>query len=412
MEENININNMLKKISLVIITLCGLYFYQIFFLTKYNKYFHLLGTGIVIIVSIIFLVYDDSFRFKKNFTFMIVLIFISVIFSMYLALNQHDQSILLSLYEQRNIYYYLVYFLLHLIKVNPKDLKRIIIILGLIYVLFYFLQIVLFPFEIFETEIGESRGTLRIFLPGITFLMISYYYALQKFLESNKFPYFLLIILTLVIIILLGGRSLLAITVFVTVINLIMAKRIKSRVLIYFLIVASAVIIYFAFSNIFLKLIEETETTQKLGSSYVRIRALKFFFQNLFPNFWTYLFGNGVVSGRSEYGEMMMLYNMKYGFYLVDIGIFGNYINFGLIFVAGVFGLLWKIFKIKIQKEYQFIKFFFMVIALSLITGGGFSESEFIIPLCMSLYLLDVSHYYRMKELETDDFIEPSLQNQ
>ena len=151
------------------------------------------------------------------------------------------------------------------------------------------------------------------------------------------------------------------------------------------------------FKNIFVQMLEVTQHTRKTGLENIRIRAIGFYFTTMFPNGLSYIFGNGVASGESELASRMFLYSSKYGYYISDIGIIGNYINYGAFFVIGVIGMLWKIFKTKIEPSFNHLKYFFLVVLLTLPTGGGFSASELIVVVCLSLYILDVSTFFNKK---------------
>ena len=54
----------------------------------------------------------------------------------------------------------------------------------------------------------------------------------------------------------------------------------------------------------------------------------------------------------------------------------------------------------KIESSFYHLNFFFLVVLLTLPTGGGFSGSELIVIVCMSLYLIDVSSYLKLKQQE------------
>ncbi len=389
---------MLKKLYISFIILCGLRFYELVALGDTTKILHLAGLGIIFVLIIIYSVYDNSFRFKPNFTSFILIILISVPTSIYIAKTQYNQDISVSLLGQRHMFYYFTYFAAHAIKAKPKDIERIFLFFGSLYIVAYFAQMIVYPHEIFNVSIFKDRETLRIFLPGITYMVVGYFYTLQNFLEKNQMKYLVFNVLALIIMILIGSRSLLFVVLLVTIINLLVSKRIKSRLLIYVLSAAGIFIIVIIFRNIFLSLIEVTAETKKSGMDYIRIRAIVFYITKMFPNGISYIFGNGIASGESEYASRMIMYTSKYRYFLSDIGIIGNYINYGAFFVIGVIGLLIKVFRTKIEHKFNHMKFFFLVVLLTLPTGGGFSDSELIVIICLSVYLLDVSSYFSRKE--------------
>jgi hypothetical protein len=389
---------MLKKIFISIIILCALQFYEWILLANLTRITHLMGIGIIILLIIIYGVYDSSSKFKPNFSIYIIIILLSLPASMYIAKIQHNQSIPLSLIGQRHMYYYLMYFAAHAIKTRPKDIERVFLYFGILFIVFYFMQMIAFPTKIFNVTIFQDRGTIRIFLPGLTFMVFGYFYTLQNFLEKNNVRYLIFNFLALIIVILLGSRSLLIVVLLVTIINLLISKRIKSRPLIYMLSFFGAFLIVIVFKNIFVSLIEATEETRRTGMENIRIRAAIFYLTHMFPNGLSYIFGNGVASGQSEYAGRIFMYSSKFGFYLSDIGIIGNYITYGVLFVIGVIGLLWKVYKIKVESSLNHIKYFFLFVFLALPTGGGFAESELIVVVCLSLYVLDVGSYFNKKQ--------------
>ena len=388
---------MLKKIYISLIVLCGLRLYELMILQDYTKISHLMGIGIIFILIIVYGVYDSSQKFKPNFTIFIIIILISLPASMYIANTVYDQSIQLSLVGERDMFYYFAYFAVHAIKAKPKDIERIFLYFGFIFIIFYFIQMIVYPHELFNVSIFKDRGTLRVFLPGITYMVVGFFYTLQNFLEKNQVKYLVFNFLSLSIMILIGSRSLLLVVLLVTIINLLISKRIKSKILIYILSAFGAVILLIMFKNIFVQMLEVTQHTRKTGLENIRIRAIGFYFTTMFPNGLSYIFGNGVASGESELASRMFLYSSKYGYYISDIGIIGNYINYGAFFVIGVIGMLWKIFKTKIEPSFNHLKYFFLVVLLTLPTGGGFSASELIVVVCLSLYILDVSTFFNKK---------------
>ncbi len=386
---------MFKKLLISFIILCSLLFFRFTFLGKYSTLLESLGIVLIILLIFLYGIYDNSFRFKHNFTPFIIIFFLSLPFSMLIANIFHNQGIGISLYAQRSIYYYLLYFALHQIKIKPKDFEKLFIYFAVIYVLFYLLQYALYPKNIlFNVRISKERETLRIFIAGLPYLIICYFFLLQNFLEKHQLKHIILLLISLIIMILLGSRMLLFAVAITTILNLIFSKRIKSRLLIYVLSIIGVLLIYIGFQNIFQELILTTRTSKMTGLENIRIKAAKYFLSRFFPNAFAYIFGNGAFSLGSEYSNKFSLLSEKYGYYLSDIGIIGNYVKYGALFVIGVIGILYKSIKLKIQPEYNYIKYFYVVNALCIILGGGFADSDFIVLVCITLYMLDVSKFY------------------
>jgi hypothetical protein len=395
---------MFKKFVILFIILCSLLFFEFTFLGRYAKLFELMGIGLVVVLIVLYGIYDNSFRFKHNFIPQMIIILLSLPFSMYVASKFHNQDLSVSLYAQRSIYYYLLYFALHQIKINPKDFEKLFIYFAVAYVIFYLLQYALYPGKIiFNCRISEERGTLRIFIAGLPYLIICYFLSLQYVLERFKLKYIVFYSVTLIIMILLGSRGLLFALAISTIINLLFSKRIKSKVLIYLLGAIGVTLIYIAFQNIFQGLISATTEKELNLSDNIRIRAARYYLTKFFPDPLAYIFGNGASSARSDYSNRLVMISSKYGYFLSDIGILGNYIKYGILFVLGVIGIIYKSLRIKIQPQFKYIKYFYTLNALCFVLGGGFADSDFIVLVCITLYMLDVSKFYtEQKDIQKD----------
>ncbi len=396
---------MVKRLVIIIIILCSLLLYNFKFLGSYAKLLELLGIGLMFATSIFHTVYDNSFRFRHNFSLFILIILLSLPFSMYIASLFHHQSIGISLYAQRSIYYYFLYFVLHQLKIRPRDFEKIFFILAFAYVSLYLLQYILYPRILFDARIIKERGTIRILLSGMPYLVIGYFYALQKSFEIPKLKYILLLMASLIIIILIGSRSLLFTVIITTMLNMILNKRIKSRLVIYTMGILGIILIFYTFQNIFQELINTALYKDPISSENIRFRAARYFISRFFPNTLAYIFGNGASGARSEYSHTLWMASSRYFYYLGDIGIVGVYVKYGIIFILGVFGILYKVLTSKIQSKYNYIKYFYIFTAIAMIVGGGFDDSDFIVLICITLYIIDVSKFNLNKDENPDKVI-------
>jgi hypothetical protein len=380
----------LKNIFLYIIVLCSVNVYQFTFLGKYCKLFNLIGIGLIIALLLIHMIYDKP-NIKKHFSVFIWIILLSLPFSMYTAYMWHNQSFALTAYEQRGMYYYFLYFLLPYLKPHPKDIQRLFIAFGIIFMAIYLFQYIIFPVKIMDEMMRIDRGTVRIYMKGIIFLIIGYFLCLQFFMSERRIKFLIFYLLAIIFLILNGSRQILLLVTFVTLLSILLSKQIKSKFLIYVIIISAAIVIFYFFRDIFIQFQLVTIKEKQLGAENVRFQASVYFLTELFPNTISYIFGNGAPNARSDYGHMIELLRALYSFNISDIGIIGNYVYYGILFVIGVILLLRKAISIKYIEKLQYLKFLFILFALSLLTGGGFMNSEFIVPLCMCLYLADIS---------------------
>jgi hypothetical protein len=375
----------------LIIILCSTSLYKVSALGNLQEVAELVGIGLMAILIIIHQAYAQGKPIRKNFLLPISLIILSIFTSMVMANFSRNQPFGQTIFAQRAMYYYLFYFLLHQLKVKPKDLEWIFIALGIFYIGIYLLQFSVFPRILFDGYVRSSRGTIRIYLPGFSYMVIAFFFGIQYFFRTNKFKHFLLVLLTAIIFVLIGGRQTLAIVILITVIFLIVDKKIKSRFFIGFLGLVGVVAIFLIFQGVFEAIILESRSDANLGDDYIRLKTAEYFLTDFFKSPFAYITGNGMYFNTSAYGKEIG-YNMVHNHFVIgDIGIIGNYAFYGAFFLTGVFIICYRALKLKIETGYTYIKLMFANIILSMILGGGFTNAGFICNVVLMLYMIDVS---------------------
>jgi hypothetical protein len=385
---------LLKRVNnlfVILIILCSTGFFNFAMLGSGQKAAELMGAGIIIALLAIHLTYSDQLTFKKNFVPFILLIFFAAVSSIITANYSREQSIATTLFAERAVFYYLFYFLLHQLKIRPRDLEIIFIIFGVIHIGLYLLQYFSYPKILFDVFMMSDRGTIRIYLKGSDYLALCYFMSLYFWLRTNKIIYAVYMLASFSIFLLLGGRQTIALMIFVLILAVFFTRRVKSRLFITVMVVGCAACVFYMFQDIFKELLVTSQRNRSQGSNYVRIQAAKYFLTTFYKTPVAYVTGNGVPGTASEYGSEISLIRMSKGFYLGDIGLVGTYIMYGIFFVLGVAGIFYKAFVTKIQEHYRYIKFMFLGSLLSLITGSGFGETDFICFICCLMYLIDVT---------------------
>jgi len=376
---------------IVFVILCSTSFYNLALLGQIAKVIELIGSGIILCLLLLHIVYANHRPIKQNFYFPVVLILISLPLSMLMANYCRNQEYRYTMFAQQAMYYYFFYFLLYQLKVYPRDLERIFIALGLLYVALYLIQFFLYPKIIFQVFILHDRGTIRIYLSGSGYLLISYLMSIQAYFRTNRPKYLFLILLFLFIYVLLGSRETLAIMTFLLILFLIVDKKVKSKFFNVILILSAMIAAYFIFQGIIEQLIHQAKLDSNLGSDYIRILAYKYYLTDFFKCPLAYLTGNGMAASHTAYGnEIEGLMRIK-GYYLGDIGLVGNYALYGAFFLAGVIIICIRALRIKIEKKYDYLKYMFIAIIISLSTGGGFAQADFVCFISIILYIIDVS---------------------
>jgi hypothetical protein len=195
----------------------------------------------------------------------------------------------------------------------------------------------------------------------------------------------------------MGGRETMAIMVLVLVLFILFSRKVRSKILISLLLTAGVFAIFIIFQEVFQALFKQTTTDIARGNEYIRIVAIKYYLTDFFKTPWAYFTGNGMYSLETSYGrEMSRITSMQY--YLGDIGLIGNYVVYGPLFVIGVLGICFKSVFFRIMYRYIYIRYLFIAVLISLITGGGFGNSDFICFIMCIIYMIDISAFLNKEE--------------
>jgi hypothetical protein len=394
---------MFKKILIIFIVLGGLGFFEpVFFNRQIIGAIHLMLALIIISLIILYAVYDTSQKIKPLFSFEIFLLLTAVFLSMFGAYFFHDQPFKTTLLAQRAIYLFSFYFLLHQLKPEPRFILRLFIVFSVLWSGLYLLQWFAYPTPLFGSQMFKDRNTIRIFLPGVTFAVIAYFICLQMFLKTNHYKYLMLIFLLLLIFVILGTRQLLGPVLLISIYALVKSKRIHSKIVISLLGIASIIPLYFIFQDIINAMIDITRVQTGAISENIRFKAVLFYFNRFTTNKLSFLIGNGSYGGHSSYSLMMDNYGKIFGYYLADIGIIGEFILYGIIFIIAELIILIRMSFSRYPEEFEFIRYIAYTMYFALfVSAGAFGNSEGIIMMCLLLYLVDLSKWMKINQQKT-----------
>lgn len=379
------------KIAIVAIVIAGsVYYFNMAFLPEnFIKIAHFSTLAIIFVVILFQEIYWKNPLERHHFTLPIVFILIGVFLSMITAYADHDQSFLISLWAQRFMYFYLFYFALHVIRLDANTIEKILFTTGIIYALAFLIQYFAFPRVLFNVRLGLERGTIRIFIPGLTFLYLAYFRSLTRVIYDNSLRQLPYLFLFLVIFILSGTRSIIAGPAIVTFGILIFSNRIKSKALIMVLIIAMLTASYYMFEEIIQNLLSLSQEQTNRANQDIRIRAAKFFLTDFFPDNIAYITGNGEGHQASNFGLKILSYKLNYGYYQSDIGFLGEYIKFGVFLILGAAVLFYRGIFQRLNSKYLYIRYFLILLLISTPLGMFFTTSHSITTLCLVMYLID-----------------------
>ena len=379
------------KLGLVILVIgCAVSFYRIVFLSEDMIYMIQALILAFMVLTILFqIIYWKIDVDKHHFTTPVLLVFLGVLFSMIMAYSSHNQGFGVSLWAQRFMYFYFFYFFLHILKVPHRQLEKIIFAFGVAYAAAFLIQYIIYPTVLFDVRLDPSRGTVRIFLPGYSFMLLAIFMSLEKIFYTNSLKSGAFMLLFLTVIFLSGTRQSIANIAFISLMALLFSKKIKSKYLIYFIAFMAAIAVYFLFKDIIMNLITlSQEQTQNTGG-IKRLQTIRFFMTEFFPNDLAYVTGNGEAHQWSPFGVRVQNYKIRYGFYQSDIGFIGEYTKYGAFFALGVILLLIKALRQRLPQHMLYIKLFLFSSLITMPFGGIFSQPYSIVTFCLLLYLID-----------------------
>jgi hypothetical protein len=379
-------------------------FFQLTFIPRNLALLLSFASNILMLVAIsVTLVYYRGKSFPQKFGIEVGFIFLSVAFAIYGAKWGHNQSFGLSIWILNFMYFYLLYYFLHAVRVKPKDIEELIVLMGITYVIFFMIQYVIYPVVIFGSRVQEARGTIRIFIPGSAFAGLVFYLFLQRAFTTGNKMYLVFCFAFLLIPLLQGTRSSTLTTLLGAFIYILVSKRVKSKLFVTLMITAASAIIFFLFNDLIMNLILVSEEQASQEGEDIRVRAAKFFLTDFYPSALNYFTGNGEAHMASAYGMRIWHYKVQYGFYQSDIGIIGNFVRFGVLYVLAVVLIFRKLFILKIEPRYGYLKFWALFLILGELMGGAFTRSTTIAVIASVLYIYDVSNFELNYPTDTND---------
>jgi len=373
-----------------------------FFIASYFQLFNLsifpsmigplsqiIGGGLLIAFLVIGIIYSPSHRIQMHFSTSIIILIISAIPSIFMAKYFHQQNILISAFAYRMLLFYLIYYYVHIFNIPVQFIIKSIVGVGLLAVILYYSQLALFPKMIMDIRYMEGRGTLRLFVPGMICTQAAYFYFLHQFFAKKKLYFLLLSFLSLSIFVLQGTRQMIFALIFLSMVYILFSKKVRSKLLISLIFSLAIVALFFTFQDIFNELTRISSSQVQNLSGGIRIRAMKYFLTDFMPNKWVYVFGNGSPALGSVYSQKMGFLVYKYRFFLSDIGIIGDYVKYGIIFILAGITLIIKSVRFKVSQDYSYLKYYIYAQCFTFFTGFGIFGGVDIIIL-MILYVFDV----------------------
>lgn len=352
--------------------------------------------GIACLVLIAIILFNTTVLQKKEFHFRnIVFLFIVIPFVSAFGANVfHNQPLGLSLLQNRLVFFWLLYFVLHVFQVKTSTVVKFLLFVGIVWALLNILQQFTYPNYYFFTR-GEERksfvrsGVYRFMPEGIEYGIFVLLYGFNKYLTARNVYTLLLVLLSLAGIYYYGTRGIAVTAIGCIVISILYLKNIKRWVYLSLLLLVGLIFITYFKSDLITESVEMTND-QVGNEDYIRILSADFYLNDYWPNWYARLIGNGRSHESSAYGQEISYLQEAMTFWRSDVGLIGTFNTFGLFYILLIIWVCLKGVLLKIrQPENRYIKIFFFFPALTLLLTERFSNEFAVCFYCFLFYLAD-----------------------
>lgn len=378
-------NNKLKFYFVLFSFLSALLFFHPMIIPLSLLYYTYYGTFLIAMAVAIF-----GYRRTDNnlFTTPVLLILGAICISALSATFFWSQNILYSYMGILTSMSYILFFLLTVWKTSLKDVEKIIIIIGIIYIITFSITFIAYPVPVFggKQAYTASRGFQRLLFDGLGFLFLFCFFSLNQYYKNRQLWWLIVFIITVIMIIATLTRTLLASSFMV--ITLYILRKSSNIKKIFAMIAILAFILIISQMDFFQILVGETKSQIKEIDSEIRIRSLRFFLHDFSPNIIAKIIGNGMPYQDSGYASYVSNLGRSLGYYSSDLGFFGLYVRFGVISILAYFLIIYRTIKVPVHEDYLYCKYFLYFIFICSITVDATFSPKYIPAIALAIYII------------------------
>lgn len=340
---------------------------------------------------------------KRLYSKVIIAILLCQLVSAYNAYIFLDQPLIVGIIATFQGFGFIVYLGLVKSKLTLRYAEKVIRLFG---ILFIIVSIIDRIYPLFGTwAMDTDRGGVRFRLLGLTWVVLCFLMAINKYLEGvNRKRNRLLAVFCFIAIVAAVTRQVIGVSL------LLGGLLIFRRLSLYKKIVFSSILIFSFFVvlpkiSVFQKLTDTTSKQVSANSHKADIRVVAFYYLTFEPrNVNQILFGMGIPSfGKSKYGNSFEYFSHSTGIYREDLGYSGFYYNHGLIALLLVIFLMLSSLRIPIPSDLQYLRYFMIAYILMNIASGQIEVNDCIIPFIYALFMLNVFRLEPKKQISLPD---------
>ena len=378
--------NSLKFWLVSFISLLYLKFFEFSQWIDYGNDFQITALIVTLLVVII-----GGIDFRTKGTLLILLYAAGLAMSITMVTVFRDQSFLTSVFALKSYSALFFYFALRALKIREGELVRLILFLGLLYMIFYRLNLSSYPELIFGQKASEARNAIRVTFAGQSFMVFGCIYSVTMLMRKLSIMPLLFVFFALETLLLRAGRNSL-VAIALVLIWLVLFQMNMSRRKLY-VFVAFSILLFFnlnSASTIIDGLLDASISDAQLGSSYIRFASYRYYLLEHPVHWLNILFGNGFHTANSSWGQAVIndLWFSK-GYYAEDIGLIGFWSYFGIATLVAYLSILRYFFQRRSGRDVRGYTLY--LIFMSTATNASYTIDALIL-LPMLLYLVELRH--------------------
>lgn len=346
--------------------------------------------------------YIDKFSIRTP----IKLLLCSFIISIFMSYILWNQSLIDGIITTFPYFLYGFILVFKKIKISSDTIEDVLFYCLCISIFVRFVNYITYPNVIFGTaDFNELRGGVRMTAPGIQFIVLGFFFYINKYLITGKKIILVYIGICLLFIILSLTRQVILFSFMLGVLMFLMQKNIKHKI--YKIIISGCILFFIYNSSIISNLINITgdQISRNEDTEDVRLRAYRFYMNELQPNFPAHILGCGrIADEKTDFSHHLNNLIIENKCFIGDVGYAGFYFQFGAL---GLFFLLWSM-NASIQKNKderkKYCRYFIIYYVIISISSSPIQyKSEFIL-LTIILYLINIKIDNSRKSIYTKSY--------
>ncbi|MEP6626327.1 MAG: hypothetical protein ABJA32_00035 [Ginsengibacter sp.] len=283
---------------------------------------------------------------------------------------------------------YILFFLLSAFRFEKKDTEKLILILGIFFIIVFLFTFAIYPRVLFGdiNQNDETRGFQRIRTDGIGYLFLLSFFSLSEYILKKKALMLFIYFGTLTCIIMSLTRTYIIFSILFSLFFILKKSNIFT-ILCVIAIVAGG--FYVITKTNFYKLMAEETTSQTSDlKNDIRMKSVEYYLNYFSPNSVSKFLGNGQANGNNSYSRFVSILEQEHGLYISDIGYIGLYIKFGILAILAYLLFIYKTLRKKANEQTLYCKYFLLFIfTINIIIDSSFNNS-FIGSIMISYYIL------------------------